>query len=401
MTKSMLVYMDSSDFSDLAARRSESRVADVYDKLIAYRDSGQVTFVFSAVHVTEVAPTNPDAAPYSSGRSDMISEICGRNALISMDRLVDEEIVRLASRADNPVEACSNEGQWYPEVKDIISPVLLAETVAEELEVAISKEQLNRSDRRALKKRLIRKGSPTKELRMLLASNSKAANLESMLESYPMRPADAKVLNEFIVGRATRIQAEKAFLNSLKDVSFMMRWFEQHYQTMSPITEWLRGPAQKFIASMVEVSDSIRELKALQNEAGIQIPDSPLTQEGWKKMQDQHLARFVEARLRRDGNSVDSSTVREVDRYCPGIAMFVRTLHSAMWTLTQDKPRNPKVSDFADAVHAIYLPYVDVFRADKFMSTFLRDRARKYNAEVVSKLVDLPKVIDAKLAANH
>ena len=57
----------------------------------------------------------------------------------------------------------------------------------------------------------------------------------------------------------------------------------------------------------------------------------------------------------------DKLSAASIDHSCPGLACGIRSLHSAWWTVTSATPRRPQLSDFPDALHAMYAPYVDVF----------------------------------------
>ncbi|CAG9933175.1 protein of unknown function [Candidatus Nitrotoga arctica] len=63
-------------------------------------------------------------------------------------------------------------------------------------------------------------------------------------------------------------------------------------------------------------------------------------------------------------------------------------------TLTE---RNAKVSDFGDINHLTYLPYVDLFRADGFISSVINDVKLPFETVVVSKLINLPNAIEKSL----
>lgn len=77
---------------------------------------------------------------------------------------------------------------------------------------------------------------------------------------------------------------------------------------------------------------------------------------------------------------------------------MLRTLLAASRDVTTMKPRVPMVSDFADGVHSVYAPYVDVFRTDAYMAPHVERHARRFGVAVVPKLAKLPSVIEERLA---
>jgi hypothetical protein len=82
--------------------------------------------------------------------------------------------------------------------------------------------------------------------------------------------------------------------------------------------------------------------------------------------------------------------VAAVDSACPGLSTAIRALHSAVRASFEANPRVPLNSDFIDAVHAMYAPYVSLFRADRFMSPHIEKQVSHRGVEVVSRLEDLP-----------
>lgn len=88
-----------------------------------------------------------------------------------------------------------------------------------------------------------------------------------------------------------------------------------------------------------------------------------------------------------------------IENGCPGLSVGVKSLYTAWWTVTGRMPRRAKLSDFPDALHAMYAPYVDIFRVDSFMAPFIDRYARKFGTRVVPKLMSLISPIQAALQA--
>ena len=217
-----------------------------------------------------------------------------------------------------------------------------------------------------------------------------------------MRPEDARVLGRFVVGDATQAQASQAFENSLRDPRWMMLWFEKHHTQLTPFIEWTRSPAKPFIASLLEMADHAAALRRQDSALGTDLTNSLLSSTKWKEQQDSLLvriaARFCTEFSVESAQLISSSVL---DENCPGLTVAVRSLHSAAWTVTSETPRKPKLSDFPDAMHAVYAPYVDVFRADSFMAPYISRHVSKHGTTTVSKLTNLPKAISEVLAARE
>ncbi|MNP67641.1 hypothetical protein D3C76_1634960 [compost metagenome] len=60
--------------------------------------------------------------------------------------------------------------------------------------------------------------------------------------------------------------------------------------------------------------------------------------------------------------------------------------------IPRQRPRIPKASDLGDVMHALYLPYVDFFRADAATAHIINSQDFGFRAVVVTSL---EKLVDA------
>jgi hypothetical protein len=60
--------------------------------------------------------------------------------------------------------------------------------------------------------------------------------------------------------------------------------------------------------------------------------------------------------------------------------------------------RQPRSSDVGDVFHATYLPFVDIFRADGFVSSAIADAKLPFDATVVQNFRQLVPAIERRLA---
>lgn len=78
------------------------KLESVRSELLALAKSESLQFVFSGVHLSEMAPLEAKYAPAAAARADLLVELCARNAFISFDRVVEAEIACLL-----PSEVCA------------------------------------------------------------------------------------------------------------------------------------------------------------------------------------------------------------------------------------------------------------------------------------------------------
>lgn len=398
MNKPIRVYLDSSDFSTLSNPKCSAAEAEIVGQLQEWADSGVVQFLFSAIHLTEMAPLEPEFTPAAAARADLIVRLCGRNALVSFDRLAEIELRGLIEPQSPLPSVFSTEAEWYPKWGNLISPVQWA-TAVSQVDLTGKEHGLNRQQRRNLKQKMFSRGQPTKATRELLFASEQGSDYQELLENYPMRPQDAKVLGRYIVGKASSEEATAAFLESLRDPRWMMRWFSNHHDKMTPFIRWLRGPAQDLHSAVKIIADKSQELHKLQFAIGPDFKPEVFAAEWWveaeEKMLQSFANRMINVLLQDSEVSVTSQQVRA---HCPGISTVICSLFSFVKDSATENPRQPKASDFADVLHAMYAPYVDLYRTDSFMTGHVRRQVTPYSTTIIPKLSQLVPHLKVHLA---
>ena len=61
----------------------------------------------------------------------------------------------------------------------------------------------------------------------------------------------------------------------------------------------------------------------------------------------------------------------------------------------------PKKSDWVDSLHAMYAPYVDIFRTDSYMAPIVEAKVEKYGTTVVAKIGNLAEKIETRLSLHR
>ena len=87
-------------------------------------------------------------------------------------------------------------------------------------------------------------------------------------------------------------------------------------------------------------------------------------------------------------------SIEDVDENMPGLATAIRVSHTSLSKSLGPKGRKPIDSDWADCLHAMYSPYVDIFRTDSYMAPIVQDKVKRYGVRVVAKLKALAPTIE-------
>lgn len=392
------VYLDSSDFSVLSNPNCcTEELTSVLTQLRHWVNENRIVCCFSGTHLCEMAPLDVAYSDAAESRASLLVELCGRNALISQDRLFSGELKNALRLTENLPVAHSPVGNWYPGGVEFVLPIDKFE-IAAEIQDVIQGSGLSRTQRRAAQRKAFKGGKPRPAMNAAILTNARTGALDEILENYPMRPEDARVLSRYAAGDATAQEAKTAFEESLRDPRWMMQWIGKNGALLNQFTSWIRGPAasmQKHMNDMVQNSASVRQCDA---NFGTTLADSFFSSSEWLTLQDK-LLHSIAVRMSKEFLSHDASelSVSSIDKDCPGLSVGIRSLHSAWWSTTSPRPRSPKLSDFPDGLHAMYAPYVDIFRADTFMAPHIAKACNRFGTKVVSKLARLPSAIQQSL----
>jgi hypothetical protein len=217
---------------------------------------------------------------------------------------------------------------------------------------------------------------------------------------YPMKEEDLQVVGAYMLGTASIEEAEEALRRSLRDPRWMTRWYAEHQEALTPIIEWLRRPSRNLEASMKAAATHYSSVTAIKSVAGAG-PDGAIPRDYWLHKQQELLVSTALMLLGKmevlpEGLVLEAETI---DARCPGFAVCVRAMHDSIRDSVGRNARELKASDFADCVHALYVPYVDIFRADSYMSGHIAPLAAKHGTAVVQKLRNLPAEISRRLSS--
>jgi len=369
-------------------KRVTPELENIRDGLLKAVNDGCIAVYFSGIHLSEMAPLDAAVAGAAERRATLLSKLCGLNALISLERVFTLELRSALGLPPAQQSVHSSVGEWYPEGAAEIAPLTNADHRAHVAE-AIREAGVNRQLRRAAARRALKHGKVRAPLMSVLAKGARESDLSELLSLYPMREQDARVIGRFAVGDATAAEATAAFESALRDPSWMMQWFSGHHAKLSPFIDWTRKPAESMLVCIENIAAQAVKVRETDARIGTRLSEDLLARGNWEAQQDTMVSRTATRLATVLLGTAQALSHVEVDAHCPGLSVALRSLHSAWWSSTRTTPRRPKLSDFPDALHAAYAPYVDVFRADSAMAPSIERYAKKYGTVVVPKLVAL------------
>ncbi|SDS63242.1 hypothetical protein SAMN05216496_2034 [Pseudomonas sp. Z003-0.4C(8344-21)] len=385
-----IIYLDSNDYSALSKMNLSESEALVRSSLLSLKASGRAVFAFSGAHISEMAPLDQAYADAAIRRTGLLKDLCERNAMISFDRLIKAELESLIALRSDRIQVMDTNCQWFPEFGALVSP-LDSLDISGTLNKQAQDASLNRKERRALKATTLSKSG---NFRSNISHIGKP-NLDEFIETFPMRPKDAQVLHNYVMGKASRKKADEALLESLRDPTYMTQWFREHHHKLGAIGEWVRRPAQNLIKTIEANLEDLRNLLISMPADNRATTLSSFNNSFWVKTQNKGILDIVNKLLTTWVPGAPACRdISLVDQYCPGLSTCLRGVYRSVRNSFGTGTRVMKHSDFVDAIHALYVPYVTFFRADSYMASILQPLAKRFGTQVHSSTGSLIKALE-------
>lgn len=388
MNEPLRVYLDSSDFSKFSElQKQPSEYKDTLDYLIEKRDEGLIIICFSEAHVIEAAPTSPNAIPAAIERFRAIKNLCLKNSLIHpIDVWASESRNKINSQ--EKVKVVRDDGTWLPSVVNLLEILPdVDKLVVEEIKT------LTRENRR----KYLKNGKPTLKA---YADMQKVytGGAHELTQNLPLTPNAVRVIEQYFLGKSTRIDALNALQVSLTDLEEFGNWYSRDWNAASDLSQHLRHAGEEFKKKLLEAHSEFALLLKARIAAGDDI----------SKLQSLFKRTFQEA-LAGSRNEIASGIAEKIGtssepmdnpwNTAPGTTCSMTlAMHVARRSILGPMPRVPSHSDFPDCYHAVYLPYVDIYRPDSFMVSMLKECDLPFPTVIVEKLLQLPAAIEKILA---
>lgn len=399
MGRPLQVYLDSSDFSNLSdpAKRTPA-LEDVERSLLEWQQAGKIDLRFSYAHVVEAAPVRREDLKLAKGRLIHIQRLCGRRCLVDPFSLLEHEIRRAAFQAQLSNEfVYRDDGQWTPPIDakalDIPSP---AKILREEIDSMC----VNRKQRRAAEGQFFDKSGRLRPSALAHLRKQAPSVLIEMEKQYPMTPAALAEFGSYMAGTGSPGKALQGLKDSFADLERFAKWHETHWDKVTKTTLWLREVGADVKASFQKSADEFRSLYESHEALGV------VSSEIERTARDSFLSALTRMPESLAGKLAVTLNVSLVPsrlecswRMTPALMtiVFVIAHMNRLTALVPKAQRKPRTSDFGDVIHTLYLPFVDIFRADGFAAKAISDAKLECLTTVVSNLTQLPGAIECRL----
>jgi len=383
------VYLDSADYSNLSHPGISAELARIRDELKELSRDARVSFCFSSVALFESSPVQARDCEFAASRIALASELCGSNAMLSVDRVIEIESEQIRSLAPSTKSIRRDDGQWFPDVSELLPPLTeVRASMSGLIQSELDSMRLNRAQRRAAAK-MSRSGLPRISAFAHLPMSS-----DTELASLPLRRNDAATIQRYMAGQETRDNAEKALLASLADLPTLAKWISNGNDMSLTLAPILRQPAATFTAS----AELGLERAAASRKAALAL--NPMLDQSmdWTAIYASLVEDFISKQAKPDGAPLERS-MEQFEVFCPAMTTAMHLMFLQFKKAVQGG-RGPLVpSDFGDCLHAMYAPYVSIFRGDKRTTPDLGPSVARWGTSVTKRIEEVPALIKARMMA--
>ncbi len=390
MTK--LVYLDSSDFSNLSVPDSQLSGENrrILELLRERKRAGAAVFYVSAVHLSEAVHAAGEHKEAAVRRAELIRELCGSNILRLPNDLPKLELQKALS-GKRPAslsfdEITSRPGEWFGIEIPPSDLASLRADLRRAVEAATS--NLPRRERRKRRAELdLTKTASHEKWRELLKHGS-----QSTYVPYPFNLLDASVSIGYVLGEISGAEFRKRIVEIASDPFIIFKYLVDESDKRAPLYNSLRP---KWTDDAETNARQLIDSLSLVVRSGITPDINGLAKSFFSQPQ---TLRQIIASFEVDPGNIPDSDLRDMVISCPALLTFVKVNQAAFASRAysylariragKTAVKASKPSDFGDLMHSYYAPYFDVFRCDASFAAHLKSQ-KPLRPKIADRIGDL------------
>jgi hypothetical protein len=426
------VYLDSSDITNLSDPKklaANQALQDTRTALIDLCQNGVAEFRFSYFHIIELAHLDAGHKDDALARAQFVKLLCGKNAYLHPSELRCFEALSLVqsgrpeTKRASKARAYVEDARWLPE-----SVVSVAKRFTEALQRGLNnrivKQTLdalndvgsNRKARRALKRRFTnRRGATAEAIR--IAANNAQMFLQDWVQAYPLtkRFWDDKMLFQLLEKKISEEELQHECLAGFADPENFVGWCVDKIPSIREQPQAIRSttPAAGFDELRREADERLQIAADILRELDLKPHDREhILKTLHKDLQDaitpdlvkwrrQELAELYQdksawfAKHHVKGKEFENKVIGSTFGDMPSADAFLSAVAAHFKKLGKLDKNHPKLtgSDLSDLLHCSFVPYTDIFSADKRTRDLVSAAAATYGTQIVVGTPALPDAI--------
>jgi hypothetical protein len=375
-TTPLRVYLDTSDYSKFAdlGYRDVPGVQAVLDYLRKEKAQGRIEVRFSWVHLFEFLK-NPDESPLALRKVQFIEELCGEAAFRYASDVFRIERESLGTDIALRQAVASDKGEWFPEID---TPPDMRSKLIQGLKLKFP--SLSEAQLEAFMKEAIGAGV-TSEL-------SAQFPLAGVYES--------GVFEAFMDGTSSDQEFARGFMRGFAKPKILITHYLEGKVSARRLFDDLTAGERRIKDLIVHAREEMAQHYKKIGEAGHGIDEI------------RRYVRNLTMKSSADTNSVllpthvrESISKEKFAPELPALSIYSNLLseyyRDILYPSSSFSTPVIKESDPGDIMHAVYLPFVDIYRTDGRFANLLAKIDKPGGIVVVPKLRQLPEIIEKEL----
>lgn len=394
---SLVVYLDSSDYSKLSDPRNatETELFRVKEFLLEHAASGAIDIRYSMIHIVEACHRTDFSRDLAIARSALIDGLSHKRVLRYFTDVIADECT---TQGSNRTIAFDNSGYWFPRLEGYGSK--LSNSLKDGLRDGFARVPMNRRQRRYIQKKFGSETNPRWDAIAELVGADATKDIETQY-GVSRRFVEQRVLPSLVrnIEDEARLERE-VFEEVFNPVRFIANYVDSNDKN---------GKLRKSVSSIGDkLVDSVSTFKRDVNGAidkygreAVERISRGLRDDGEERRQ--RLKRMlIDASLRSRQSDQQNSELQSVEcNTSAGVDALTQAFDYWMMDAFQlQNPRSVRCSDAGDLLHLFYLPYVDVWRGDGYSVSIAKRLSTHTKTAAVQDLFSLPEAIRSQLARN-
>lgn len=393
MSSPIQIYLDSADYSLIAEGKADS----TRNQLIQLVNSGDIEIRYSHVTILECAQTAHKYRESAARRMEVVQDLCKNKTLIHYAPLMIKECEFLVRGGSSKRYSCDDNGLWYPNFPGNASD--FKRELAQHLESMLSVKKV---PRKKYKKYINNNQFTTAGLSFLDGIDKKILDLFPVKVSKKSR----KLIRSYFQGRISDDDFEAELMRLTFNPLNLVEWALSQVDGSLEKFSWLRIQGQTLVESLDRARASISQFENMDTDKGVKEKAAnelrhmkfefagkrdEILQSCWDKHKVTLEKKGISEKLWKE--KVVASNLGAI----PSMDTWMRLFSDHYKNSLLDNRRKLRRSDYGDINHGMYIPYVDIFRADKHMTERYKTIASEFDTEIVSSLKNLITSVNDRL----
>lgn len=366
------IYLDSSDYSDLSGRENNAELMRQYDSLRRLVDQEIIQVRYSGITLLESAHISEQYLEFAIARAKVIGELCVGNALMMHNQMHRIECLNCAKGSITTRDQVFRPNDaWMVDFSEFA--IELEASLISRIKSDIG--PFPRKKRREMEKKIFKNGRIRPDCLLDYSGNIEQYSA-ALLNQYPFleQVPILQIFHAYLEGSITPDQFGALISREcLSPLNFTKHFYDVYRREPKAYQDILRTQGTAFVEMIERFRQQLVNLKELASELG--RSQKEVTQRfnhlksQWKSRRNILLERIyapvLANRLHLPQEEVAAKLVDADPGAMPSLDFTIQLAWQLAILKAVDQQTTLMQSDYGDLVHANYVPYVDVFRADK------------------------------------